>query len=302
MFSSGLFESCCSRDWDSASFCTPASLKGTHVLHTQTCHCSRKLQLVGGGMLEGVKTQLALGQTRKAGTALGPKPVALKGVPCYSLSSERDSPLLAETQGVLLPAQGRHSSPALTSPAAPWTRGVVDWDGENRGNVWGCGGLGSDSSLPAMSLAMCHLSVPCLSKSPSHRPSPPCSLWEGPTCGLGEKMHRVLFSGGIQIPSSPQRPHCSWVRARQVSRCNLPVSLSLFLPRWCGGESSCLWAICSRGARQCQAPARRPPHPPPAPPRVLRITSAVSSRGICRHRRCHPHASLPGTGSICCLT
>ncbi|XP_039587061.1 uncharacterized protein LOC120512619 isoform X1 [Passer montanus] len=44
------------------------------------------------------------------------------------------------------------------------------------------------------------------------------------------------------------------------------------------------------------------PGDPPAPPRVLRITSAVSSRGICRHRQCHPHASLLGTGSICSLT
>lgn len=26
---------------------------------------------------------------------------------------------------------------------------------------------------------------------------------------LGEKMHPVLFSGGIQITSSPQRLHCS---------------------------------------------------------------------------------------------
>lgn len=79
MFSSGLSGSCCSRGWDRAGFCTPTSLRDTRLLHSQTCHCSPEAQL--GGMLGGVKAQLALGQARSAGTAVAPKPLALKGAP-----------------------------------------------------------------------------------------------------------------------------------------------------------------------------------------------------------------------------
>lgn len=185
MFSSGLFGSCCSQDWDSASFCTPASLKGTHMLHMQTCHCSPKLQLVRGGMLEGVKTQPALGQTREAGTALALEPIALKGVPCYSLSSERDSLLLAEMQVVLLPAQGRHSSPSLTSPAAPWTRGVSGLGWREQGECVGLWGLGFSqlfaSHVPSHVPSVCPVPVQAPQPqtiSPVLTLGRPC-LWSG---------------------------------------------------------------------------------------------------------------------------
>lgn len=258
MFSSGLFGSCCSRDWDSASFCTAASLKGTHVLHTQTCHCSPKPQPAQGGMLEGVGTQLGLGQTRRAGTALASKGIALKGAP----SALKGIPYSWLKRGVFS-SQLRAGTPVLPRLLLqpPGQERVVDWEGENRGNVWGCGGLGSVSSVPAMSPAMCHLSVRRLSGSRSHSPSPPCSLWEGPPCGVWER--RCTLPCSQMVSRSPPFLKDSAAAGSVPGRALGAICLSCLPCSFPTGAvvraGSCHWAICSRGARQCQAPARRPP-------------------------------------------
>lgn len=147
--------------------------------------------------------------------------------------------------------------------------------------------------------------VPSVCPAPVRVPQPqplsPVLTLRGPSLwSLGEKMHPVLFSDGIQITSFPQRLCCNWVSARQGSGCNPPILPSLFPPHWCRGES---WLMPLGHLLQGSPPVPGPCQAtPPTPPRVLRITSTVSSRGICRHRQCHPHASLLGTGSICCLT
>lgn len=171
MFSSGLFGFCCSRHWDSAHFCAPASLKGTHVLHTQMCPYSPKPQW---HRVACWREWALRGRSGGARTALAPKPVALKGPLRYSLCAERDSLLLAEMWGAPLPTQGSDSSPAPNSPAAPRTRGSRGLGRRERGKVWGCG-VWVKPVLCQPCPQPCDI---CQSRCPRHSPSPHCSLWE----------------------------------------------------------------------------------------------------------------------------
>lgn len=132
MFSSGLFGSCCSQDWDNADFClqlrTPAFLKDTQLLRTPgeaacTPDTSRGTASLTSwpaqaNKPEGVRTHPGLVQTWRAGDGSG-QCVACREAPHCSLGSKQDSLLLAEMWDALLLAQCRDPSPAPASPAAP---------------------------------------------------------------------------------------------------------------------------------------------------------------------------------------
>lgn len=138
----------------------------------------------------------------------------------------------------------------------------------------------SPAMSPAVSPAMCHLSVLCLSRPLSHSPSPSAPFGQAPPVESGREDAPcpVLRWYPHHLPSSktPLQPSQSraglWVQSACLA---FPVP-----PRWRGGES---WLL-PRGhllQGRLPVPGPLPGAPRPAPPRALRITSAVSSGGIC---------------------
>lgn len=201
MFSSGLFGFCCSRHWDSAHFCAPASLKGTHVLHTQMCPYSPKPQwhrvaywrewaLRGRSGGQGQLWLQSLLHLK--GHCVTPS--VLKGIPCSWLKC-----------GVLR-SQLRVATPVLPRILLqlPGQEGVGDWEGENGGK---CGAVGSGLSQFCASHVPRHVTsvspgAPGTAPLPSAHFGKP-SLWT-----LGVQMHPVIFSGHhpheLLSPQTPQ--------------------------------------------------------------------------------------------------
>lgn len=118
------------------------------------------------------------------------------------------------------------------------------------------------SSEPAMSPVMCHLSIWCLSRTPSHSPSPQCSLWEGPPCGVWERKCSTLSCSQV-VSRAPPLLKDPAAAGSEPGRALGAICLSCLPCSFPIGAvvkaGSCHWAIFSRGAHQCQAPFQATP-------------------------------------------